>query len=148
MRKISIILGLLLMGGILRGEPHSNNQTLFMAQDDGDSIRAFTVSVGTTTPVLVYYSTQTAQPQRTAYASPDRILTIQNIQNFNLFCSTFPTMSATSGPRFLIISTAAGRGDPFFQTYAAPSRVYCIFEPAAGASLLEVLGWVGYDSGD
>ena len=127
-------------------EPHWNNQTTFMSQDDGDSMRMFSIQVGTVTAARVYYSTQTAAPQRSAYASPDRILTIENPTSFNLFCGTYPTVNATSGARFEIFNATTPTLN-VFQTYAAPSNIYCIFEAAANGSK-EVLGWVGYDSGD
>lgn len=145
---------LTLAGKFLCAEPHWNNQTTFMAQDDGDSLRPFSVSIGTTTPVLVYYSTQTAAAARSGYASPDRVLTIQNPQAYNLFCSTSIGFSATAGNRFEVFSSsvvAAGsayRGSNVFETHAAPSQIWCVFESAAGAGLKEILGVVGYDSGD
>jgi hypothetical protein len=146
---LSLFGGLIVLGLVMvaKAEPHWNYQTTMSAQDDGDSMRMFTASVGTTTPVLVYYSTQTAAPQRSAYASPDRILTIENIQLYNLFCSTTNTVSATSGNRFEIFGTTYPCSLPF-QTYAAPANVWCIFETAAGSGTKEVLGWVGYDSQD
>lgn len=140
---LAIVVGIY---GYLEAEPHWNNQTTFMAQDDGDSMRTFTVSIGTTTPVSVYYSTQTAAPARNGYSSPDRVVMVQNLHPFNLYCSTYSTVSATSGNRFVIrASTQSGNT---FTTYSAPPQLWCIFDSPAGAGTREVLGWVGYDSQD
>ena len=140
----------LLSAKVVFSEPRETGlfQSNLVIIDNGDSIRPFTVAVGTTTPVLVYYSTQTAAPRISNYGSPDRNLVIQNITAFNLFCSTLSTVSSLSGNRFVILSTAAGRGDTFFQTYSAPFRLYCVFDPSAGAGTKEVLGYVEYDSAD
>lgn len=145
---IAVFLGCLSLIAVSFAEPHWNNQTTLMTQDDGDSLRPFSVSIGTTTPVLVYYSTQTAQPKNVGYASPDRVLVIENTQPFHLFCSTSSGFSATSGNRFVILSTAAGRGEAIFKIYSAPNQIWCVFETAAGAGLKEILGWVGFDSQD
>lgn len=106
--------------------------------DTGDSRRPFTVAIGSTTPVQIFPSSAAAQGN---FSFADREIHIQNITPFRLFCSTFATVSATAGNRFLVVSS---------ETYKAYTitPLWCIFEPSAGAGTKEVIGEFLYDSRD
>lgn len=132
--------------GLLFAEPHWNNQTTLSTQDDGDSIRPFSVNVSSN-PTLVYYSTQTAQPKNLGYSSPDRVVTIENTSLFNLFCSTSSGFTQASGNRWQVFGSSYPTGS-IWQTYSAPTQIWCAFEAAFGSGTKELLGWIGYDSQD
>ncbi len=127
-------------------EPHWNNQVTLVSEDEGDSIRPFSVSVSSN-PTLVYYSTQTAMPKNVGYVSPDRFLSIENTSTFNLFCSTSSGFTSGSGNRFEIFGSTYPVGN-IWGTYSAPTQIWCAFETAFGSGTKEILGWVGFDSQD
>lgn len=116
-------------------------------EDNGDSVRPFSFSVGTTTVVQVYSQTTTATPKATNYASVDRSITLQNTSAFNLWCSTVNTVSASSGNRWVIWGSTYTTGANWTNT-TPPKSIFCILDPTAGAATAAVVGWVDYDSGD
>lgn len=136
----------LFLVGLVFAEPHWNNQVTLTTQDDGDSIRPFSVNVSSN-PTLVYYSTQTAQPKNLGYSSPDRVVAIENTSLFNLFCSTGSGFSSGAGNRWEVFGSSYPTGS-IWQTYSAPNQIWCAFETAFGSGTKEILGWVGYDSQD
>lgn len=103
----------------------------------GDSARGLNVSVGTTTPVAVYTPTMSA---RTPSRPLDRRIIIQNFTNYTLYLATSTAFTATTGPRWVVVSSGSFTTDD-------TATIYGLYEPSAGASK-EVNGRVEYDSKD
>lgn len=145
---LAVTIGISLLAFKVCAEPHWNNQTTLMAQDDGDSIRPFSVTISSSA-TLIYFSTQTAAPSRTTETSVDRFLAIQNQTSFDVYCTTFAATNPLVVPRWVIYSTVTAATSLFSQwiTYSAPTRIYCA-ENTATTTTGPLIGWIGYDSGD
>ena len=101
----------------------------------GDNAVCFSVAVDTSTPVLVYDSNSTGKW--------DREILIQNFSStYEIMCGTHSGVSFSSGPRFLLplnptAFSTNGRYD-----------IWCILNPDAGSSSVEVGGVIEWDSKD
>lgn len=101
----------------------------------GDKAECFSVSVNASTPVLVYDSNSTGKW--------DREILLQNTgSDYDIYCGTFSTVSASSGPRFLLPKNPSG-----FTTNVR-TDIYCILEASAGASTVDVVGVIEFDERD
>lgn len=96
-----------------------------VTQDNGDTGIAFSFTVGTTTPVKVY----TADVR-------DREILFQNTDpTFYVHCGTWSAVNATAGtPRFLLPPKPTG-----VSTQATYS-IWCLGDPSAGSTTIEVVG--------
>lgn len=147
-RKLLFVLApLFFVSALKAGQkyPNGNYQTTPVYIDSGNRIRPFQVAVGTSTPALVYYSTQTASPLIGNYDSVDRYIVIQNHTVFDAACSTTNNFKFSNGPRWFVYGN--GLSAPGLTFRAAPPQIWCILDPAAGATL-ELDGYVEYDSRD
>lgn len=100
----------------------------------GDEALCFSVSVDTSTPVLVYDSNSTGKW--------DREILLQNTSSdYDIWCGTFSAVSSTSD-RFLLPKKPSG-----FTTNGRYD-IYCIVEPSAGSTTIDVTGVVEFDSRD
>lgn len=102
----------------------------------GDMAEGISVSVGTTTPVLVYDSNNTGKW--------DREILLQNTStSYDIYCSTSNSgFTATSGPRWLLPK------NPTAYWSNTRSDIWCLAEPSAGSTEIDVVGEVNFDSRD
>ncbi len=108
------------------------NSATAIYKNDGDKGIPFAVSIGTTTPVKVYSSD-----------ARDREILIQSESTtYYLYCSTYSTVSSSSGNRFWVPPK------PGSLTTNSTYSLWCILESAAGSSVISVLGSVDRDAKD
>jgi len=104
----------------------------------GNEAICLSVSIGTSTPVLTYNSTNSG--------FWDREILLQNSStDWDVYCSTSGAntgWTASSGPRFLLPKNPTG-----FTTQVR-TDFYCILESAAGAATVDVVGIVEFDLKD
>lgn len=144
---VGVVFGLLMVGmmfaavKVFSEQAEYQRRTQFVSQDEGNVAKAFTVKVGTQTAISVY-----AASVATNTDTQDRLVMIQNIQAYQLYCSTAPTgWSDTFGSRW-IIYPSTGAPNTFFTRNS--SQIWCMFEAASGATTKEVIGRIEFDSRD
>ena len=133
------IIALLLIGGISSPSfawPRRTFGAHIVSQNAGDRAEGVSITVGTTTPVLVYTST----------AKHREVLLINQSTSYFLYIGTHSAVSASSGPRAVIPKATTERPGSFLTN--ATANIYAIYESSAGGALLEVLGWIEFDKGD
>lgn len=137
MRKVWLGLATMLVAGVVLGVQRAAVQRVeptFL--ETGNASRGFSVSVGSTTPVLVYTP---ATPNLINYPTSDRVMTIANSHGFKLFCATTSAIAAVSTTRWAILSSST------FVTHTLVPT-FCIYDVTA--STKEVHFKVDYDTAD
>ena len=133
MRKILFVL--ILLGGFYRigfSYGRSGNLADPSFLNAGDTAIGLSVTISSTSATQVYSITTTSVV--------DREILIQNTDNdFEVFCGTHSSVSASSGNRFFLPVNGSFTSNG---TY----NIWCI--GAAGAGSIEMLGVIEYDSKD
>lgn len=106
------------------------NGATVVTQNSGDRTSGISVTIDAISATQVY----SANPK-------DREILLQNTDStYYVYCGTFSAVTATTGKRWILPPKPAAL------TTNANSSVYCIAE--SGASSIEILGSVEYDSKD
>lgn len=135
MRTLILLLSLGMMSASAYPYGRSGNLADPSFLTTGDSAVAFSVTVDSSAPVLVYDSNSTGKW--------DREILIQNTStSYDIYCGTFSAMSASSGPRFLLPK------NPSSLTTNVRADFYCIAEPSAGATTIDVIGLIEFSTKD
>lgn len=137
MKKFIIICALILLPRVIFGYGRSGDLADPSFLTTGNEAVCISVSVGTTTPVITYSSTNTGYW--------DREILLQNTStDYDVYCSTSNSgWTASSGKRFLLPKNPSG-----FWTNGRYD-IYCLAESSAGGGTpVEIVGVVEYSKKD
>lgn len=134
MRKIFLSLPLLVcFYGYVHAWPRLGAAANLVTQNAGNRAKCFSVTVGTTTPVLLFSASENY-----------REVMVQNTDStFYVHCGSFSAVNATAGtPRFLLPPK------PTALTTNGNYNTYCVADPLAGSATIEILSTVEYNIPD
>jgi hypothetical protein len=139
MKKVNlfqVVLSIVLMAGCLSAGPRRGYYADAVAIDTGNKLGGFSVSVGTTTPVLLCASANTND---IGY----RIRTFQVTgTSYNVWMGTHSAISYGTGAGWYV----AGSTGSF--TTRSQGAVYGVLDPSAGAGTATIVGPYEYQSGE
>jgi hypothetical protein len=118
---------------LLRAWPRLGSAANIVTQNAGDKAKGISVTISTNSATLVY----------TGVNYYREVLLQNTSDDYYIHCGTFSAVTATAGsPRWLLPPRPTG-----FTTNGTYS-IYCIVDPAAGSTTIEINGSIEFDDKD